>query len=204
MPSQVHLTKVCILAAVLMTSASCTDGGQGSLSADELAGAAYKVGDKVKAPFGKSPKMKSGEIMEVYGKLAKIRFTDRKIGWALVKAVDPPGAIQRYPEGDKCAYGVDDKVRAPWSNRNVLYGGVIDEVHGKVAHIQYDDGDHDWIKCERLKPPSSTKSGGGGARSGGGDTAAIRKCRQGCNRACRSAPNGSKCVGDCRRACKRR
>jgi hypothetical protein len=190
------------LALVLGLAGACSDKGQPDLSTEDMEGAVFKKGDKVKAPFGKKSKKISGKILDTYGKLAQIRFSNGHTGWALVKETEPVGAIQRTPESDKCEYQSGDKVNAPWSNKARRYNGTIDEIHGKMAHINYDDGDVDWVKCERLKAPtekkSSSASGGGG---GSGKAKAIQQCKRKCSQSCKGASNRSKCVGKCRRAC---
>ena len=194
------------LIGVLTSGAACFGGGQ-KLSDEDLAGEKFVEGAKVKAAFGNRKRMQNGTILGQYGKLAHIKFADRHQGWVPVKEVEPKGAAQLYPEGDKCAFAVEDRVMAPWNNSGNSYLGTIDEVHGKMAHVNFDDGDKDWADCDRMKPgkPKRTKtvgsddsSSGGG---GGGTSDAVTKCRRGCNKQCRGASNKSKCVGQCRRAC---
>jgi len=182
-----------------ITTSSCSSNKQPTLTEEDMAGQVFVAGDKVKAPLGKRKKQ-SAKVLETYGKLAKLAYADSNIGWALVKEIEPPGAITRYPEGDTCAFKVGDAVRARWSTSRFYTNGTIDEVHGKVAHIQFSDGDVDWAVCDDIKPPaeeSASSSSGGG----GGQSDAVTKCKRKCNSQCDGAQNKSKCVGQCRRAC---
>ncbi len=184
-------------APLLLLLVACSKG-QGTLSEEELAGEKFEVGAKVKAPLGKRKKQ-NASVMELYGKLAKLRFADHNIGWALVKELEPPGAIQYYPKEDRCEAKVGDRVRARWSTSRSLTGAVVDEVHGKLAHLKFDDNDEDWALCDELKPPADEEEDD--ESGGGGVSPAVVKCKRACNAQCRGASNKSKCVGQCRRAC---
>jgi len=110
-----------------------------------------KVGDKVKAPWSRSGNMYPGKVTAVYGKLARIDFDDGDHGWAELASLEPPGTPGSAPS-DTCAVAVGAKVKAPWSRTNTLYSGTASEVHGKLVHVKFDDGDHGWALCAEVKP----------------------------------------------------
>ena len=171
------------------------------LTAEDLAGEHFEKGAKVKAIRGKETRAQSASFLQQYGKLAQLKFADHNTGWVLVKAIDPPGAIQPYPEGDACAFEIGDKVRAPWSTSLSKFGGTIDELHGSMAHIQYDDRELDWALCDSLEAPAEAaapKPAGGGGSS---NADAVSKCKRKCTSSCKGSSNVSKCTGSCRRAC---
>lgn len=183
----------------LVLVSACARGGQPALTDADKAGEHFAAGAKVKAPLGKRKKQHA-TVLELYGKLAKLRFADANVGWALVKELEPQGAVQPFPPGDSCAAASGEKVRARWSTSRFYTGGVVDEVHGKLAHIRFDDGDVDWALCDELKPPAEeTDSSEGGDVTGA--SAEGTRCRRACNSSCRGAGNKARCVGQCRRAC---
>jgi hypothetical protein len=192
-----------VVALCLLSLLSCSKG-QPELTAEDLAGETFTEGAKVKAPLGKRKKQ-NAKVLEVYGKLAKLRFADTNIGWALLKEIEPPGAVSHPPKEDTCASAVGDRVRARWSTAITLTNGTVDEVHGKLARIQFDDKDVDWALCADLKPIAEAEGDeGGGDEVESGDSAAsaaVTKCKRACNSNCKGAKNKSKCVGECRRAC---
>lgn len=186
-------------AVVLLLLVGCSRG-QPALTEEDKAGEVFTEGAKVKAPLGKRKK-EPATVVEVYGKVAKLKYSSHNIGWALLKDLEPQGAVSLYPEGDSCDAKVGDRVRARWSTALTLTGGEVDEVHGKLAHIKFDDGDVDWSWCSELKPPLEASDDD---EAGGGDdgaSAEVTHCKRGCNSSCRGAKNKSKCVGQCRRAC---
>ena len=108
------------------------------------------VGDQVKAPWSQTATMYPGKVAEIYGKLARIDFDDGDHGWAEIAKLDPPGAPQSAPS-DACSIAVGAKVKAPWSKTNTLFPGTASEVHGKLVHVKFDDGDHGWALCKETK-----------------------------------------------------
>lgn len=40
---------------------------------------------------------------------------------------------------------------APFSKTGKMYAGRIGEVYGKLAFVQFDDGDRGWAPCERVE-----------------------------------------------------
>lgn len=194
-----RLPLLCLLCLVPALACSKKKGGGElpELTAEDKAGEVIAVGAKVKAPLGKRKKTHA-TVTEVYGKVAKLKFTDN-VGWALLKDLEPVGAIQAHPTGDTCAFSVGDEVMARWSTALTLTAGTIDEVYGKLAHIQFVDNDVDWAVCDELKPKADDE---GGAHEGGGVSPEVRHCMNGCNHQCHGASNKSKCVAQCRRACR--
>ncbi|AKQ68284.1 hypothetical protein A176_005196 [Myxococcus hansupus] len=187
-----------MVALCLLSLLSCSKG-QPELTAEDLAGEKFSEGAKVKAPLGKRKKQKA-TVLEVYGKLAKLRFADTNIGWALLKDVEPQGAVSHPPKDDTCSAAVGDRVQARWSTARTFTNGTVDEVYGKLAHIQFDDKDVDWAVCADLKPMTESDSDeGGGSESGVSE--AVTQCKRACNSNCKGAKNKAKCVGECRRAC---
>lgn len=53
---------------------------------------------------------------------------------------------------------VGDKVRAPWSKSSTMYPGKVAEVYGKLALVDFDDGDHGWAELAKLDPPGTPGS----------------------------------------------
>jgi len=132
--------------------ALCAEIKEGGAAAPPVAGvaAAVAVGAKVKAPWSRAGTMYSGKVTELYGKLAHIDFDDGDKGWADVTKLDPAGTALPTPT-DPCAFKVDQKVKAPWSRAKTMYSGKIDELHGKLAHVSFDDGDKGWALCSEIK-----------------------------------------------------
>ena len=109
------------------------------------------VGSVVQAPWSGGG-MYHGKIKARYGKLAEIDFYDGDHGWAEVTALRPKGTPLPTPS-DPCAFAVGARVRAPWSRTMSLYDGVVDEVHGKLVHVAFDDGDRGWALCSMTRSP---------------------------------------------------
>ncbi|MDP3235419.1 MAG: hypothetical protein Q8N26_21735 [Myxococcales bacterium] len=194
-------TRLTLVMAVFFALA-CSKG-QAALTDDDKAGEVFTIGAKVKAPLGKRKKQ-SATVTELYGKVAKLHFSGGDVGWALVKDIEPVGAIQQYPKGDSCSFEVGDEVLAHWSTSRTLTAATIDEVHGKLAHLKFIDNDVDWAVCSELKPKAhENEADSDSAHEGGGVSAEVTKCQRGCNHQCQHASNKSKCVGECRRACRR-
>ncbi|HRG95173.1 MAG TPA: hypothetical protein PLR99_02920 [Polyangiaceae bacterium] len=107
------------------------------------------VGAKVQAPWSRGG-MYQGKIKTRYGKLAEIDFDDGDHGWAEVTALQPKGTPLPTP-ADPCAFAVGAKIRAPWSRTMSMYDGVVDEVHGKLLHVAFDDGDKGWALCSQAR-----------------------------------------------------
>ncbi len=103
------------------------------------------VGSVVKAPWSGGG-MYPGKIKTRYGKLAEIDFDDGDHGWTEVTAMQPAGTPQPTPS-DSCAFAVGAKVRAPWSRTMSMFDGTVDQVHGKLVHVAFDDGDRGWALC---------------------------------------------------------
>lgn len=131
-----------------LTLLACSKG-QPELTAEDLAGEHFAAGAKVMAPLGKRKK-RHATVVEVYGKVAKLNFGDN-VGWALLKEIDPQGAVSHFPNGDSCSAAVGDHVLARWSTSLSLTAAVVDEVYGKLAHLHFADGDVDWAVCADLK-----------------------------------------------------
>ncbi len=177
---------------------SCSKG-QPELTEADKAGEVFEAGSRVMAPLGKRKKQHA-TVVETYGKLAKLKFADHNIGWALLKELQPEGAVTQYPKEDTCDAKVGDEAMVRWSTSLSLTKATVDEVYGKMVHVQFVDKDVDWALCSDLKPVADAddgESGGGGS----GESAAVTKCKRGCNSQCHGAKNKSKCVGECRRAC---
>ncbi|WP_163783944.1 hypothetical protein [Myxococcus vastator] len=188
-----------MVALCLLSLLSCSKS-QPELTAEDLAGEKFSEGAKVKAPLGKRKKQKA-TVLEVYGKLARLRFADTNVGWALLKEIEPQGAVSHPPKEDTCDAAVGDRVRARWSTAITLTNGTVDEVYGKLAHIQFDDKDVDWALCADLKPIEEAESDEGGDVEESGASAAVTQCKRACNGNCKGARNKAKCVGACRRSC---
>lgn len=129
------------------------DGEQGWALCSET----QKVGsapdtNKVKAPWGRGHIMYSGKITEIYGKLARVDFDDGDQGWALVDKLDPPRSAEAMPPGT-CSFNVGDTVRAPWDRAKSMYKGKLSEVYGKLAHVDFDDGETGWALCSKIEKP---------------------------------------------------
>ena len=109
-----------------------------------------KVGMPVLAPWSRTGKMYGGSVTELYGKLAHVNFNDGDRGWALVEQCRPKGIPQPTPS-DTCAFAVGDKVKAPWSRKKAMYSGLVAETHGKLALINFLDGDKGWALCSEMR-----------------------------------------------------
>lgn len=185
---------------MLLVALGCGGVGGGppvqELSEEDRAGHGYQVGDTVNAPFGKSTRKTQGKVVAVYGKLVQVQYPNRHIGWSLVKQAEPVGAIQPHPADDTCSYAVGDAIRAPWSYQKQLFVGTIDEVYGKLAHIQYKDGDQDWVACDLIQAPAAPPPPQPAGTAGSSGTCAF-KPDAGKYVACTTFSNG-KCISGSR------
>ena len=120
-------------------------------SSPQLAGA-VSVGDSVLAPWSRTKRRYGGKVDQIYGKLAFIKFEDGDSGWVLLQEMKPAGTPTPDPVGDTCAFKVRDKVKAPWSTRKAMYSGFVREVYGKLALIDFLDGDQGWAECGEMQP----------------------------------------------------
>jgi len=109
-----------------------------------------RVGSEVEAPWSSAGAMFPGHVTELYGKMAFIKFDDGDEGWALVTELDPPGVAGPQPT-DACSVAAGDRVLAPWSKTRKMYAGRIGEVYGKLALVNFDDGDKGWAMCTETK-----------------------------------------------------
>ena len=116
-----------------------------------------RVGTRVMAPWSRTGHMYVGTVQALYGKLARIDFDDGDRGWAEVTQLRPSGTASRTPT-DSCSVRRGEQVTAPWSRSGRMYPGVVSEVHGKLARIDFDDGDRGWALCSetRGQPPIGT------------------------------------------------
>jgi hypothetical protein len=109
-----------------------------------------KVGAAVMAPWSRTGKRYGGHVTELYGKLAHVNFNDGDRGWALIEQCRPKGIPSPEPS-DTCAFSVGDKVKAPWSRNKAMYSGSVAETHGKLALINFLDGDKGWALCSEMR-----------------------------------------------------
>jgi hypothetical protein len=135
---------------VLVALAAVTVAGCCQKAASTMGGGASK-GSKVQAPWSRTQSMYPGTVSETYGKLALIDFDDGDHGWAEVAKLQPPGIPGPTPT-DSCSVRVGMKGQAPWSRTGNLYRGTVTEVYGKLAHVNFDDGDQGWALCSAIKP----------------------------------------------------
>ena len=111
---------------------------------------AVKVGTSVLAPWSRSGKMYGGTVTELYGKLGHVNFNDGDRGWALVEKMRPAGTPAPTPS-DTCAFAPGDSVKAPWSRNKAMYSGIVGETHGKLALVNFLDGDKGWALCSEMQ-----------------------------------------------------
>ncbi len=108
------------------------------------------VGSEVEAPVSDGT-MGTARVAELYGKLARVQFERGGEAWVLASELEPP-ATSRPPPPDACAVAQGDRVRAPWSPTEKMYAGRVTEVHGRIAEVQFDDGDKTWTPCDAIRP----------------------------------------------------
>jgi len=96
----------------------------------------------------------SARIVELYGKLARVSFEDKTEAWQLAVELEPPATPASTPE-DPCSVAPDDRIRAPWTLTNTMYAGRVRETHGRIAEVQFDDGDRTWVPCDAIQPIES-------------------------------------------------
>jgi hypothetical protein len=94
--------------------------------------------------------MGTAQIAELYGKLARVRFERGDEAWVLAVELEPP-ATATPPPPDACAVAPGDRVRAPWNPTEKTYAGRVTEVHGRIAEVQFDDGDKTWAPCDAIR-----------------------------------------------------
>ena len=109
------------------------------------------VGSEVEAPWGNGQRMAPATVTDLYGKLAHVRLDDGEQGWVLLSELDPPGQSGSKPN-DPCGVAKGDRVMAPFSKTGKKYAGRIAEVYGKLALVQFDDGDRRWSACDQVDP----------------------------------------------------
>jgi len=112
---------------------------------------AVTVGSRVMAPWSRQGSMYGGVVSEIYGKLGYVKFNDGDAGWALLVKMRPLGTPQPDPTGDSCSFGMGDKVKAPWSRTKAMFSGVVTEVYGKLARVDFLDGDQGWAPCAEMR-----------------------------------------------------
>lgn len=202
--------------ALLALVVSCKSGSSQApeaaprpeLTAADREGVTLKPNDQVTATLGPR-KNKPAHVIETYGKFALVSFDDdgndwvtgNFKGWVLQKELTPQGAISNHPYDDSCAVSVNDAVRGRWNTVMPETNGVVKETYGKLAHVDFVSHASGWTQCKLLKPQSDDEAASGDSEGGGGESAAVTKCRRGCNSQCHGAKNKSKCVNECRRAC---
>jgi hypothetical protein len=113
---------------------------------------AVSIGDSVLAPWSRTKRRYGGKVDQIYGKLAFIKFEDGDSGWVLLAEMKPAGTPAPDPMDDSCAFKVRDKVKAPWSTTKAMYSGFVNEVYGKLALIDFLDGDQGWAACSEMRP----------------------------------------------------
>jgi hypothetical protein len=60
-------------------------------------------------------------------------------------------------KGDPEEVSVGQKVQAPWSAKQNYYPGTVREIYGKLARIDFDDGDKGWVLVSAMDPPGKPK-----------------------------------------------
>lgn len=53
---------------------------------------------------------------------------------------------------------VGSEVEAPWSSARTMQPGHVTELYGKMAHVEFDDGDKGWALVTELDPPGTPGS----------------------------------------------
>lgn len=144
----------CLLALVTATAGACFDSASDdrNLSPADLAGKAYDAGDSTIAPLGRKKTPTAAKVAELYGRLALVNYQSGQQHWVKVKDLDPPGRVLAIGVGDSCSVDKGAIVKAPWGKRKRLYKGTVDDTHGTFAHIQFNDGDRGWARCENIQP----------------------------------------------------
>lgn len=148
-----------VLSAVLGIASPAPVSHARGPDAAEARSSGVVVGSRVLAPWGRSGQMYPGRVGELYGKLAKIDFDDGDLGWAEVTRLRPAGTPKPTPQ-DPCNVRIGERVRAPWSRSGALYAGIVAEVHGKLAKVDFDDGDQGWALCSATVPIAPIASSG--------------------------------------------
>jgi len=91
-----------------------------------------------------------GRVVEQYGKLVRASLDDGYDTWVLAVDLEPP-ATPSEPPPDPCSVELGDRVRAPWARLGKLYAGRVIEIHGRFAHVRFDDGDKTWAACDSMR-----------------------------------------------------
>lgn len=94
--------------------------------------------------------MYPGVVERTYGKLAFVRFDDGDEAWVPMGATQPPGTPVA-PPNEPCAVRAGQRVDAPWA-RAGRFAATVDEVHGRMAHVRFDDGDEAWLPGADCRP----------------------------------------------------
>jgi hypothetical protein len=160
-----NLSSIAARASLLaFTAFAFTACDRGASIASDLSGVAASdqcaatVGSKVNAPWSRTQKKFPGTVTEVYGKLALIDFDDGDQGWALCANVDVTalGGAAAGAAATELVLGAN--VRAPWSRAGRLYAGRVSQLYGKLALIDFDDGDQGWADVTQIIPPGAPTS----------------------------------------------
>jgi hypothetical protein len=136
------------------------DGDAGSVDLALVQPLALQLGQKVMSRRRMGPHFFPGEISKIEGVHVHIEFDDGKEERTTVAALRIPcqpqgrGAdqlksishmafLEHLEEGSR--------VWALWKN-SALFPGTVSELRGREAHIDFDDGDQDWVQVEHLMP----------------------------------------------------
>ena len=136
------------------------DGDSGWVELAHVQPLSLKPGLRVMSRRRMGPNFFPGEIQEVDGEKIHVEFDDGKEerttvaslripcrplgrGADQVRATSHMAFLERLEEGDR--------VWALWQG-SALFPGEVSERRGNEAHIQFDDGDEDWVPLEHLMP----------------------------------------------------
>jgi hypothetical protein len=107
---------------------------------------AVSVGSKV--TMGKD----TATVLELYGKLAKLRYGGGD-DWDYLSKTTPAGTPLPDPHGDSCSVLVGQRVKATWPWDKKKYLARVGEVYGKLARVAHqDDGALQWLACDDCDP----------------------------------------------------
>ncbi|MEO1481604.1 MAG: hypothetical protein AAFU77_05810 [Myxococcota bacterium] len=200
------------LVAILAISCSSSPPGP---TEEDLAGETYEVGQPVEAKYPANGSLKKGKVHDIYGPVAQIDFANRRRHWVSVKDLEPAGAVRVAPEGDECAFAVEDRVMAIRSKSgrtlsgkllSSMQAGTVKQTYGKIAQVEFKDGGLDWAYCAQMrvndKPEEDPKaaSGSAGGVSSSGEKPCVFRPDTGKYVVCQTF-TGGKCTSGTR-ACK--
>lgn len=98
--------------------------------------------DMLMVPWGRETQPFPAQLVEIYGKVACVRFFNNTAKWIETSKLSMP---QNQPDyvSDLCPLTKGQKVYARWDDGK-FYPGTVEEEYGKLVLVRFDDSDAGW------------------------------------------------------------